>query len=68
MIYLLGGAPGAGKTIRGQKVYANLKVGWGSTVPLMELLSVKNVEGINTEWNAVPAVITANAKWFSHVA
>ena len=64
MIYLIGGAPRAGKTILGQQVSAKLKVGWVSTDLLMELLRVKNVEGIKAEWNAAPAVIIANAEWF----
>src|SRR5688500_4845814 len=64
MIYLVGGAPRAGKSILGQQVAANLKIGWISTDLLMELLRVKNDEGVKTEWNATPEAITANAEWF----
>jgi hypothetical protein len=64
MIYMIGGAPRAGKSILGQQVSAKLKVGWISTDLLMELLRVKNVEGIKAEWNAAPAAITKNAEWF----
>jgi len=40
MIYLIGGAPRAGKSILGQRLCATLKVGWVSTDLLMELLRV----------------------------
>jgi hypothetical protein len=63
MIYLLGGAPRAGKSILGQQVAANLKIGWISTDLLVELLRV-NDESINAEWNATPEAITAYAEWF----
>ena len=64
MIYLIGGAPRCGKSILAQQVSANLNIGWISTDLLMELLRVKNEEGIKTEWNAAPAAITVNAEWF----
>jgi len=64
MIFLIGGAPRAGKTILGQHISAKLKIGWVSTDLLMEILRVKNPEGIKTEWNAAPKAITANAEWF----
>jgi predicted kinase len=64
MIYLIGGAPRAGKSILGQQVSARLNVGWVSTDLLMELLRVKNPEGVKAEWNAAPEGITANAEWF----
>ena len=64
MIYLVGGAPRAGKSILGQQVAANLKIGWISTDLLSTLLGMTNVEGIKTEWNATPEAITANAEWF----
>jgi len=64
MIYLIGGAPRAGKSILGQQVAARLNVGWVSTDLLMELLRVKNEAGIKTEWNAAIEAITANAEWF----
>jgi len=63
MIYLVGGAPRAGKSILGQQVAANLKIGWISTDLLVELLRV-NDESIKAEWNATPEAITANAEWF----
>ena len=64
MIYLIGGAPRAGKSILGQQISAKLRVGWVSTDLLSELLRVKNVEGVKREWNAAPEAITANAEWF----
>jgi 2-phosphoglycerate kinase len=64
MIYVVGGAPRAGKSILGQQVAANLKIGWISTDILMQLLRVKNEPGIKTEWNASLQAITANAEWF----
>src|SRR5688572_10010624 len=64
MIYLVDGAPRTGKSILGQQVAANLNIGWISTDLLMELLRVKNDEGVKTEWNATPEAITANANWF----
>ena len=64
MIYLIGGAPRAGKSILGQQISAKLKVGWISTDLLMELLRVKKDEGVKVEWNAAPEAITANAEWF----
>ena len=64
MIYLIGGAPRAGKSILAQQISAKLKVGWVSTDLLMELLKVKNVEGIKAKWDAAPEAIRANAEWF----
>jgi 2-phosphoglycerate kinase len=64
MIYLIGGAPRAGKSILGQQVAANLKIGWISTDFLLELLRLRNDEGVKKEWNATPEAITANAEWF----
>lgn len=64
MLYLVGGAPRAGKSILARQVSAKLKIGWVSTDLLMKVLSVKNVEGIKVEWNAAPEAITANAEWF----
>jgi hypothetical protein len=64
MIYLVGGAPRAGKSILGQQVAANLKIGWISTDLLFTILGMTNVEGIKTEWDAAPEAITANAEWF----
>ncbi len=64
MMYFIGGAPRAGKTILGQRLCATLQVGWVSTDLLMELLRVKNVAGIKVKWDAAPEAITANAEWF----
>jgi hypothetical protein len=64
MIYLVGGAPRAGKTILAQQLSTTLKAGWVSTDVLMELLRMTNPVGIKMEWNADPGAITANAAWF----
>jgi len=64
MIYLIGGAPRAGKSILCQQVSARLKVGWISTDLLVELLRLKNEEGVKREWNAAPEAIIADAQWF----
>jgi hypothetical protein len=53
-----------GKSILGQQVAANLKIGWISTDLLLSLLGMTKVEGIKTEWNATPKAITENAEWF----
>jgi hypothetical protein len=41
-----------------------LKVGWVSTDLLVDLLRVKNEEGVWVEWNATPDAIVASAEWF----
>jgi 2-phosphoglycerate kinase len=64
MIYLVGGAPRAGKTILGQRISAQLGIGWISTDLLMDLLRFKNVEGTKREWNAASDAIAAAAEWF----
>ncbi len=64
MIYLIGGAPRAGKSILAQRIAAKLRIGWISTDLLVELLRVKNVEGTKAEWNAAPEAIAAAAEWF----
>lgn len=64
MIYFVGGAPRAGKSILGQQVAANLRIGWISTDLLLELLRVKNEGGVKTKWDASPEAIRANAEWF----
>jgi hypothetical protein len=64
MIYLIGGAPRAGKSILGQRLCTTLKVGWVSTDLLMELLRVANAAGRKMKWDAAPEAITANAEWF----
>jgi hypothetical protein len=64
MIYLIGGAPRAGKSILCQQVSSRLKIGWISTDLIMELLRLKDEEGIKKEWNASLEAITADAEWF----
>ncbi len=64
MIYLIGGAPRAGKTILGQQLCTTLKVGWVSTDLLMDLLRVANAVGRKMKWDAAPEAITAAAEWF----
>jgi hypothetical protein len=65
MIYLIGGAPRAGKSILAQKLCTILKVGWVSTDLLMELLRVQDAAGHKVKWDATPQAITTNAEWFS---
>jgi 2-phosphoglycerate kinase len=60
MIYLVGGAPRAGKSILGQRVAAKLKVGWIATDVLR---SIVNEAGAG-DWDASPAAISATADWF----
>jgi hypothetical protein len=64
MIYLIGGAPRAGKSILCQQIATRLKIGWISTDLVMELLRLKNEEGIKREWNAAPEAVTSTAEWF----
>jgi 2-phosphoglycerate kinase len=64
MIFLVGGAPRAGKTILAQQVAVSLKAGWISTDLLVEILRVKSEARIDLEWNAAPEAITAHAEWF----
>lgn len=64
MIYLIGGAPRAGKSILCQQLAARLNIGWISTDLLLDLLRVKNDAGIKSEWNASPEAIAADAEWF----
>ncbi len=64
MIYLIGGAPRAGKSTLAQQLCATLKIGWISTDLLMVLLGVKDTAGIKVKWDAAPEAIAANAEWF----
>lgn len=64
MIYLIGGAPRTGKSVVGQRIASDLKIGWVSTDLLVELLRINNTEGVKTEWNAAPEIITRDAEWF----
>jgi len=64
MIYFVGGAPRAGKSILGQRVSARLRIGWISTDILEELLRVDKSEAAKNEWNADPENIAASAERF----
>lgn len=64
MLYFIGGAPRAGKSLLAQRLCTTLQVGWVSTDLLMELLSVANATGRKTKWDAAPEAIAANAEWF----
>ena len=64
MIYLIGGAPRAGKSILCQQVSAKLNIGWMSTDVLVEVLRVNNDKAAKAEWNAAPESIAATAEWF----
>jgi 2-phosphoglycerate kinase len=64
MIYLIGGAPRAGKSILGQQLAAKLRIGWISTDLLQEILRVNNHDGTKAEWNATPEAIIATAERF----
>ena len=62
MIFLIGGAPRAGKSILCQQVAAKVGSGWDSTDLLMEILRVNGAEGIKTKWDASPAAIRSAAQ------
>lgn len=64
LIYLIGGAPRAGKSILAQQVAAKLKIGWISTDLLVQVIRVNNDALPKAEWNATPEHITATAEWF----
>jgi hypothetical protein len=64
VIYLIGGAPRTGKSILAQQLAADLKAGWISTDLLVEVLKAKQVEGVQTTWDATPQAIVATAAWF----
>ena len=64
MIYLIGGAPRASKSILSQRLCATLRIGWVSTVLLMELMRACNAVGRKMKWDATPEAISANAEWF----
>jgi hypothetical protein len=64
MIYLVGGAPRAGKSILSQQVATQLRIGWVSTDLLAELLRLSKDEHVPTEWNAAPEATTSFAEWF----
>lgn len=60
MIYLVGGAPRAGKSILGQRVAAKLNVGWIATDVLRSLVN----DAKAGDWDASPGAISATADWF----
>lgn len=60
MIYLIGGAPRAGKSVLGQRVAAHLNIGW---VPTDVLRSVLKADA-DESWDATPEGITTSAEWF----
>jgi hypothetical protein len=64
MLYFIGGAPRAGKSVLAQQVAAHLRLGWVSTDLLMTLLISKDVAGAKAEWDAAPEAIAAAAAWF----
>ncbi|MFN8491779.1 MAG: hypothetical protein U0350_29535 [Caldilineaceae bacterium] len=64
MIYLVGGAPRAGKSILGQQVALKLKTSWISTDVLRDLVKMQQAEAPKEEWSPSPAIIAANAEWF----
>jgi len=64
VIYLVGGAPRAGKTIASQQIASELGIGWVSTDLLVELLHMKDEHGVSAEWNAAPEAIISTAEWF----
>ena len=64
MIYLVGGAPRAGKSVLAQRVSAKLRIGWISTDVLRELLALRDAERTKAEWNATPEMIAGKAEKF----
>lgn len=60
MIYLVGGAPRAGKSLLGQRVAARLNIGWVATDALRSLLKDEGA----SDWDASPRAIAATAEWF----
>ena len=64
MIYLIGGAPRAGKTILVQQLAETLGIGWISTDILQDLLRFNNHGDTKVEWNGTPEAIVAKAENF----
>lgn len=60
MIYLVGGAPRAGKSILGQRVAQRLSVGWVATDVLRTLVQGEG----EARWDASPEAIAHTADWF----
>ena len=63
MIYLIGGAPRAGKSILCQQFATEQRIGWISTDLMVDLMRVNN-PAIKSEWNATREAIVADAEWF----
>jgi predicted kinase len=66
MIYLIGGAPRAGKSVLCQQVSAKLKAGWISTDLIAELLRMKNEAGVKMGWDATLEAIRQEAQQCSY--
>jgi hypothetical protein len=64
MIFLIGGAPRAGKSILAERISFSLRVSWISTDLLVDLLRVNEVKGVKSEWDATPDAIRSGAEWF----
>jgi 2-phosphoglycerate kinase len=64
MLYLIGGAPRAGKTILAQQLCTTRSVGWISTDLLMDLVRMASAPDRQMKWDASPEAITAGAEWF----
>lgn len=64
MIYLIGGAPRAGKSLLTQRFAAKRSIGWISTDLLLEVLRAKGAAGAKTKWNADPEAVREAAGWF----
>jgi 2-phosphoglycerate kinase len=64
MIYLIGGAPRAGKSVLCQQFAATHRIGWISTDLLVDQLRVNGVEGAKSAWDATPEAISRDAEWF----
>ena len=60
MLYMVGGAPRAGKSLLGQQVAARLRVGWVATDVLQSLLKEQGA----ASWDATPEAIAATADSF----
>lgn len=64
MIYLIGGAPRAGKSLLGQQLAAEQGLNWTSTDMLWRVLEAAGVMDAKKEWDASPEAITAVADCF----
>ena len=64
MIYLIAGAPRAGKSILCTQLAARLRIGWVSTDLLVDLLRARQEAGAKTGWNASPEYVILAANWF----